>query len=318
MLAALLGKGYVFFYDDGHEVVKNPATRPSSKSIAKTLQEVARIIVKENPDIILLQEVDDKASRTDKKDQLKELLALLPKAYNSHTSAFYWKSAYVPFPYPDMVGKIGMKLSVVSKYKIKHALRHKLSLVYYENEKIQEMAYHFLKRQFDLKRAVQEVVLPVRGGRDLVVFNTHLEAFAQNTKTMEKQVAQTKALLDAKTSEGIPWIIGGDFNLLPPDKSYNDLKKYQQKMYKKESEIATIYNKYQAIPGKKDLDSTDRKQWLTHFPNDPRVKAPDRIIDYIFLSNDIKLDTHYIRQKDTWTVSDHLPVVAEIILPDKI
>jgi endonuclease/exonuclease/phosphatase family metal-dependent hydrolase len=42
--------------------------------------------------------------------------------------------------------------------------------------------------------------------------------------------------------------------------------------------------------------------------------GPDRTIDYLFLSVDIKIKNKYVRQQDTLAISDHLPVVAEIVV----
>ena len=60
--------------------------------------------MEENADIILLQEVDEDSKRTYYKDQLAELLELLPEAYTSHTSAIYWYATFVP--HPEMMGSI--------------------------------------------------------------------------------------------------------------------------------------------------------------------------------------------------------------------
>jgi len=121
----MAGKNYVFFYD----LLDNsgPDGRPSPEDIAKTLKEVARIIQDENPDVILLQEVDDGAKRTDYEDQLASLLPLLPKEYACYASAFYWKASFVP--HPRIMGAAGMKLSTISKYKMTEAVRHQLALI---------------------------------------------------------------------------------------------------------------------------------------------------------------------------------------------
>ncbi|MGL4368271.1 MAG: endonuclease/exonuclease/phosphatase family protein [Spirochaetota bacterium] len=44
------------------------------------------------------------------------------------------------------------------------------------------------------------------------------------------------------------------------------------------------------------------------------VKAPDRTIDFIFASKNVKIGPHHVRQSDTRKISDHFPVVAEIEL----
>jgi endonuclease/exonuclease/phosphatase family metal-dependent hydrolase len=237
---------------------------------------------------------------------LQKLLALLPKEYSSYTSAFYWQVWFVP--HPRVMGKGAMKLSVISKYKIQKATRHQLAQIE------RKVWYNWLMKQFNFKRAIQEVALPLSNGKELLVFNTHLDAFAQGTNTMERQVAYTRELLADKSQKNIPWLIGGDFNLLPPGKSYSLLSPDLQKYYQPKTELAPLFTDYQAVPSVSEAESSERAKWFTHFPNNPQIKQPDRTIDYIFLSKDLKLGNHYVRQKGTLTISDHLPLVVEFTI----
>jgi hypothetical protein len=170
----MAGKGYLFFFELPNDA--GPDERPSSTDIAHTTDEVARIIKEENPDIVLLQEIDDGAKRTGHTDQLRALLSRLPVAYRCHTSTFYWKARFVP--HRRIMGSVGMKLCTISKYRITAATRHTLAPV----------PHNALVRQFHPKRAILETRLPVEGGKDLVVLNLHLEAFPEGTDVMRKQV----------------------------------------------------------------------------------------------------------------------------------
>lgn len=284
----MAGKDYYFYYEGGSD------TRPKSKDIARTTEEVARVIKSEDPDIILLQELDDGAKRTDHEDQLENLLELIPDEYCYHTSAFYWKASFSP--HPKILGSVGMKLSVISKYKIDDATRYQLAL----------KPDNWFVRQFDLKRAVLEVRFPRKGGRDLVVFNTHLTAFAFGSNVRSRQIEEIRSLLKETSSEGNPWIIGGDFNLRPPD---NQTERNRGEV------IKPLFENYQAVPNYKETNGPSREDWYTHFPNDPKIDAPNMTIDYFFLSEGLNLGDHYVRQKDTLDISDHLPLVAEIDLP---
>jgi len=297
----MASKDYVFFYD----LIDNsgPDKKPSKKAIAKTINEVARIIQQEDPDIILLQEVDEGAKRTNKEDQLKRLLGLISKDYGCHCSSFYWKASFVPDP--NVMGSVGMKLSTISKYKIKEGTRHQLPLI--EN-------MNALVKQFYLKRAILETTFPVEGSRDLIVMNTHLSAFAQGSNTMEQQVAMLDKMLKARTKQGLSWVIGGDFNLLPPGEAYKELTDYQKQYYKPETEIASFFKDYQAVPSAAQTTGSRRAEWFTHFPNDPKVKQPDRTIDYIFFSKNVELLNKSIGQKDTWDISDHLPLMVNFVV----
>ncbi len=297
----MAGKDYVFWYDviDG----SGPDVRPSAEAITRTFGEVARVIGDVRPDLIFLQEVHDGAKRTDHQDQLARLLTLLPEDYVCHTSAFYWKAAFVP--HPRIMGSVGMKLSTISRYRIDAATRHQLAI----------MPADPFTRQFNFRRAVLEVRLPITGGRSFVALNTHLDAFARGTPTMERQVAQLHQLTRALTDQGVAWVLGGDFNLLPPGPQYQNAPESQRGFYGPESELSLLFEHYQAVPSLADLDGPGAAHWFTHFPNDPAVLGPALTLDYFFLSDGITIVSSQVRRHDTLAISDHLPVVASIILP---
>jgi endonuclease/exonuclease/phosphatase family metal-dependent hydrolase len=297
----MAGKNYVFFYDllNGN----GPDERPSAKDIGITLGEIRRIIVDENPDIVTIQEIDEGSKRTDYQDQLALLIGMLPKEYSSYSSTFYHKAAYVP--HPRIKGSVGLKLAVISKYKISKAVRHQLPII----------PDNILVRQFNFKRCVLEARLPVEGRKEMAVFDSHFDAFAQGSDTMRKQVERLMALLDSTSKEGASWVIGGDFNLLPPGKSYERLPVEQRAYFNEKTELAPIFSKYRSFPSLDEINGPDYPRWLSHYPNDPAAKGPDRTIDFIFLSDSLKLGVHYIRRKDTLKISDHLPLIAEIIVP---
>ncbi len=297
----MAGKNYVFFYDlaDG----SGRDERPSSKDIKITRSEIRRIIDAEKPDIVLLQEIDEGSKRTDNENQLALLLPMLPGEYSSYSSSFYHKAAYVP--HPRINGSVGLKLAVISKYRIGKAIRHQLPVI----------PDNLLVKQFNFKRCVLELRIPVEGRKDLVIFDTHLDAFAQGSDTMEQQVRFVKALLDKTTKDGHNWFIGGDFNLLPPGKAYEQLPEKMRTYYNKQTELSLLFPKYKSVPAQSEVNGPEYRRWFTHYPNDPSAKGPDRTIDYLFLSDGIELRGHYIRQADTLKISDHLPLVAEIIIP---
>jgi endonuclease/exonuclease/phosphatase family metal-dependent hydrolase len=296
----MAGKNYVFFSDlaEGYA----PDERPSAADITTTLGEVARVIRAENPDVVLLQEVDDGAARTDYEDQLARLLPLLPPAYACHTSAFYWKAAYVP--HPRIHSATGMKLVVLSKYQIASAQRHQLPLIPADP----------FSQQFNLKRAILETHLPVEGGADFVALDTHLDAFAQGSDTMQRQVEQVDTLLAQLTDARMAWAIGGDFNLLPDAQARSRLTAGHDSFYNPQSEIAPLYEHYQAAPVLAETVA-DAERWYTYIPNDPAIAHADRTLDYLFFANNVQLGQHYVRQNDTQRVSDHMPLIVEFQLP---
>jgi endonuclease/exonuclease/phosphatase family metal-dependent hydrolase len=296
----MAGKNYVFFYDLPHDA--GPDERPSPDDINQTLNEVARIIRNEDPDIILLQEVDDGAKRTDYQDQSARLLELLPDAYRCYASAFYWQAVFVP--HPRIRGAMGHKLTTISKYRIDEATRYQLPLSPLDP----------LTQLFFYKRAILETRLTLDNAKDFVALNTHLEVSTQGTELKQAEIAQIDAHLTQLNQSGHLWVLGGDFNLLPPGQHHR-LRADQQTTYRPNTELTPLFNKYPVVPGPADINSDNYAQWFTVFPNNPSITQPDRTIDYIFFAKEMGLVNAYVRQKDTLHISDHQPVVAEFELP---
>ncbi|HNS19867.1 MAG TPA: endonuclease/exonuclease/phosphatase family protein [Sedimentisphaerales bacterium] len=295
----MAGRGYLFFFELPNDA--GPDERPLPADVARTTDEVARIIREEDPDIVLLQEVDDGAKRTGYADQLHALLSKLPAAYSCHTSTFYWKAGFVP--HGRIMGSVGMKLSTISKYRIGAATRHTLAPV----------PRNVLVRQFHPKRAILETRLPVEGGKDLVVLNLHLEAFPEGSDVMRRQVQQLDGVLTRLCEENCPFVGGGDFNLLPPGQR-SRLRSAEAIAYREDTEMALLYTKYRVIPSLADVDGPMRANWFTHFPNGAGVAGPDRTIDYFVLSSQSQVLDAHVRQSDTLEISDHLPLIVVLRL----
>jgi endonuclease/exonuclease/phosphatase family metal-dependent hydrolase len=293
----MAGKEYTFWFEYGEDL------RPSPQNITMTFNEVARIIKNENPDMVLLQEMDNGAARTDNEDQLARLLGMLSDEYSCSARAYYWKADYLL--HPKINGSVGMELTTFSKYKIESATRHALY----------EIPGFFLVQWFDVKRAILETIMPIDGGGELHILNTHLSAFAQGTDTMEQQVRQTVELLDGLSEAGTPWLIGGDFNLLPPsikkgDLAYGDAKA----LYNNTSEISKIFDKFKSAATLEQLSGEGSDLHYTHYSNNPSATGLDRVIDYIFYSDNLDFQHYYTRQYDTQAISDHMPLIMNFNL----
>jgi endonuclease/exonuclease/phosphatase family metal-dependent hydrolase len=296
----LAGKRYVFWYDmpDG----SGPDERPTADDIAYNLDEVARVIRDEQPDIVLLQEVNDGAKNTDYTNQLALLQERVTDLYPCSTEAFYWKSDFVPDRH--IYGSVGMKLATLSRYQMDKAERLQLP----------SPNGNLIGRQFEPKRALLLSDLPLRDGGHLAVVNTHLGDFKPGDDTLQRQVAATTQLLDTFEQAGTLWISGGDFNLLPQGQ-YQRLPAEQREQYAPDSELHALWDKYPMIPSNDDANGEDRRKWYTRFPNDPRLSGPDRTLDYLFYSPKLKRVDAQVRQADTLLISDHLPVIGRFLLP---
>lgn len=294
------GKDYVFYYDLPDAV--GPDLRPSSASIERTLDGIAELIRQHDPDVLLLQEVNDGSANTDYHDQTQQLLQRLASGhYPCYTDAFYWKARFVPIP--EIMGSVGMKLVTLSRYQLDNAWRLQLPLM--PNDPV--------SRQFYLKRALLSVEMPSQEGTAVTLLNTHLDAFAQGSDTMEQQVAMVAEELRAFDQQQQPWLIGGDFNLLAPGQ-FERLDAVQRSYYKEPTELNVLLKDWSMVPSLADINA-DPESWYTHYPNDPRVAGPDRTIDYLFHSLQWQvLSAEVINDPRTVRLSDHLPLVIELQL----
>lgn len=296
----LAGKGYVFFFDvlGG----KGPHERPTPEDIAQTWQDVVRIVKEENPDILLLQEVDDGAKRTDEADQL-ELLRTQLKGYKASASAFYWKAPFVP--HPRIMGSVGLKLSVLSQWKIHSAKRVELPQV----ERAPVM------RWFDFHRALLDVRILRKDGSELAVLNTHLEAFGKDGSIKKREITFLQSYFDSLEKENIRWVLGADMNLLPPG-FYSRIPTSEKVWFQDGIDLDPLYaRKGMVLPLLKDLMGPDSNRFKTHDPNRLPSHGLDKTIDFICLDSQITLHSYHVRQGDAIGVSDHMPLIAEISLP---
>lgn len=283
-----------FFYDDG------PDGWPDKATVDKVTADVAAFIAQQDPDVVLLQEVDDLAKRTHMQDQTQMLLNALPQ-YTVLNETFYWKADYLP--HPNIKGRVGMKLVVLSKYKIDKATRVALPAITTDD---------IVTRQFNLKRAMQQVHLPIQGGNELVLINTHLSAFAKGSDTMERQIEKVMAQIET-LGDNTPWVMGGDFNLLPNDAALEAYTELRSHYNDQGTELVPLISAYPSMPALDDINANP-EPWFTYMsPSDPS-RSPNRTIDYIFYSPLVTKTGGEVLRGDAKPLSDHLPLVIEFTL----
>lgn len=296
----LAGKRYVFWYDLPDN--SGPDTHPNQADMAFGLDEVSRVIRDEQPDLVLLQEVDDNAKNSAYQHQLRLLQERLIDLYPCSAQAFTWKAEFVPDPH--IFGSVGRSLVTLSRFQIEHAERLQLPVA----------DANIISRQFQPKPALLVSYLPLNDGGQLVAINTQLDQPSYDNSNLREQMLAALALANTHESYGTPWIMGGDFNALPLGQ-YQRLPVESREGFSVDSELHLLWEKYPMIPSNPQATGIDRELWLTHVPNDPRVEAPDRTLDYLFYSSKLKRIAGYVRQEDTLKISDHLPVVGRFLLP---
>src|SRR5258707_5339436 len=288
------GVRYHFFYDGGQDRIVTP------RDVRATLEEIAKFVRAEEPDFVLLQEVDQGARRTAFLDETRLLREALPVELRSCAAADYWRSKFVP--HPKVMGAVGTQLVVCSRYQLGQAHRHQLPL----------RSGNPIEQDFYLKRAMLKVEVPFAGGGRFVILNTHLEAFGRGTDIMERQVSKVLAELDLLDRENLPWIIGGDFNLLPPGQ--------RARLAPEESQVdpsamAPMFERYRGLPTVSDAIGANMRDYFTFSQSAGEARAPVRTLDYLFPSSNVQVVRYEVRQKGTQELSDHYPLVAELKLP---
>jgi endonuclease/exonuclease/phosphatase family metal-dependent hydrolase len=104
------------------------------------------------------------------------------------------------------MGSVRSGLLTLSQYKSNSAARFQ----YPGSEK-------WPRQMFDLERCFVENRLPVEGGRELILINSHLSAFDKGGLIRQEQLEYLdKYIVDQYTNKGNYVIVGGDWNHILP------------------------------------------------------------------------------------------------------
>lgn len=268
-----------FFYDGG-QAVSVPAS-----DVEDTLAGLVAAVKTYDPDLILWQEVDRDSRRTQYIDEVARLAEALP--YPCWSSAPYFKSGYVPHPGNEFLGQMDMHLATFSKYRIERSTRVQLPL----------LDEPWWRQMFNLKRAILVDQIPVDdGGEPLTVLNTHLSAFSKGDGTLGRQIEVVQAQLG---KAGKRWILGGDFNSLPPGDDPARLGDDAYLYAEAETAVAPLFAAH-ASP----FDPAAASPALYTYQG--FQKEPSRTIDYVFHGAGVFGTGFRVEQSD---LSDHLPLI---------
>jgi len=193
-----LDKDMDFFYDGGKKVMT-----PKPRCI-NNLNEVEKFLKQnDSADFIFIQEIDKGSKRSYYLNEYDSLSRVL-KSY----SPFFAKNYdvfFVPVPPANPMGKVLSGVAIYSKYPPSSSVRYS-----FPGE------YGFPKQLFMLDRCFLVNRYPLRNGKELVVINTHNEAFDPG-EIRKAQMAYLKEFLLKEYRNGNYIIAGGDWNETPPD-----------------------------------------------------------------------------------------------------
>jgi endonuclease/exonuclease/phosphatase family metal-dependent hydrolase len=283
----------------------------TADEVNRNLDAIAARIRLEDPDIILLQEVDTrKSKRVAYVDQVQGLLDRVGLNHGAYASQ--WKADYVP---TDGLGPVDSGNAVFSRWPITSAVRHALAL---------ETGISFIERYFYLKRNILETRVAIPGVGEVAVVNIHAEAFSQDG-TKKRHIDAFKALVDGIPA-GTPFVGGGDFNALPPG---SDLRsnfpedaacvggRFEPDGYVGEEAIlAPLYADY-ASDGPTDACTSADASYCTYVgdENFPLNRKLDHLFTNRTFASATAAQTVLQDPPATILLSDHVPVVVGWEIP---
>ncbi len=198
---AALSETEDFFMDGGIKV------RPDSRDlILENLSRMEEDALSRQPDILLLQEVDNGSRRSynvREKDRWADFFSANAGPADS-AFAMNFNAPFVPYPVPP-IGGVKSGLLTLSTYAMDSAERIQLPI-----------SFRWPVRMANLKRCLLVTRFALEQGGELVVINLHNEAYAPAEKK-EAQTAVLLGLLESEYAKGNFVIAGGDWNQTFPE-----------------------------------------------------------------------------------------------------
>jgi endonuclease/exonuclease/phosphatase family metal-dependent hydrolase len=189
-----LDKDQDFFMDGG------TGSRGESKErVQKNTDEMISFLKSNSSSIILLQEVDVKATRSYGINQVDQISSQF-SGYSS-VFAYNYRVPWVPVPVTKPMGSVQSGLLVLSQYNIERADRYQLP----GKEK-------WPVQLAELDRCFIETRIPIEGGGELVLLNIHLSAYDKGGHIRRQQLSYLKDYLEGEHNKGNHIIVGGDYN----------------------------------------------------------------------------------------------------------
>ncbi|HAX02640.1 MAG: hypothetical protein A2Y45_01625 [Tenericutes bacterium GWC2_34_14] len=296
-----LGEDEDFVMDGGTKGI------PESKDVVSAYFEGIKQVLSDYPaDFHLMQEVDLKARRSYKTDQVLGITNHLGETYSTQF-AYNFKSPFVPFPVSltDYIGYVESGIATYTTYRIDQATRYQFP-----------GSFSWPLRVANLKRAMMVSILDIEGStKELHIVNLHMSAYDASGTLREQEMAFLKTYLEEQQTLGNYVIIGGDFNQTFPDaKDLYPVKDGLWEAYPIEADFLPEGYHF-------EIDTHSPTCRLLNQPYDPNDEDTQYyIIDGFIVSNNIEVlayDGTNIGAKTInldFSYSDHNPVILKFKL----
>ncbi len=201
-----LGAASDFFYDNGGFLFSSgKMIRPTAELCKQYVRGIDSVIMHYPADFYLLQEVDSASKRSYFTNEYKGIAEKLP----SYTACFAvnFNAPRVPLPVFEpwqVMGKMYSGLATYAAYKPIETTRYQ-----YPGD------FPWPTRIFNLDRCMAVNRYPVKGGKELVVINSHNSAYDDGGLKQQEMDYLKKYLLE-EYAKGNYVVVGADWNQRPP------------------------------------------------------------------------------------------------------
>lgn len=196
---------FSFFMDsgetlDGEKFTGKDSVAKDKDTVIHNTTGAVNTIKDKSVDFAFFQEVDIKATRSHKYNQLEHI----EKEFADHSSSISmnFHSAFLFYPIFEPHGKTDAGIVTLSKYNISSAVRRSLPI-----------DESFPTKFFDLDRCIQVTRLPIENSeKKLVLINVHMSAYDEGGIIRKEQLSLLNTILAEESTKGNYVIAGGDFN----------------------------------------------------------------------------------------------------------
>jgi endonuclease/exonuclease/phosphatase family metal-dependent hydrolase len=290
-------------------------TQMTSREVRVNLDQIESLIREVDPDVFFANELEVNSRRSAYVDMLQDILDHTSLNYGAYFQA--WNSRYIA---SEGVGRIDMGVATFSKYPIVFAERIRQP---------DQTGLDFLHQIFYLHTVIGRARIRV-GSREIGAYVAHVSAY-DNDGTKQRQLAQLQQVI---AEEKLPFVLGGDFNELPPNAAkisnfadeHPSLKgtEFEQPPYTPAA-MKPFFDKLSPAITLAQIGDTEASQsrFYSHSIRGPHDGGFwTRTLDYLFASGGAWSDTDVLQspgrlgiKADPNQLSDHAPVVGTWALP---
>lgn len=173
-------------------------TQMTISEVEANMGNIYELLNEYDPDILMTEEIEVNSRRSAHYDMVQGILENTRLNYGAYIQT--WDSRYVP---SEGVGRTDLGNAIFSRYPITFAERIR---------QVDRTDQDAVTATFYIHRMIGRSIIDVGDNREIAAYVVHTEAYDQDG-TKAKQIQQ---IHDEIKKETRPFVLGGDFNELPP------------------------------------------------------------------------------------------------------